>query len=129
MKGRFESTVIYNWFTFLLFNVYSIPLNIEDKNERFVVKRCLIYLERLLCAYSMVDKEFVDILDWSLKEDMEQVIAYVTARIKDNKKMEFEEALLKCQGDKDEYSDIIIWFSGDPQKMLTPDSSILSLSC
>jgi len=88
----------------------SIPLNIEDKNERFVVRRCLIYLERLLCAYPMVDKEFVDILDWSLKEDMEQVIAYVTARIKDNKKVEFEEALLKCQGEKDEYSDIIIWF-------------------
>lgn len=41
-----------------------------DKNERFVLRKCAIYLDRLLDAYPLSDRDTIKLLAWVMGPKM-----------------------------------------------------------
>lgn len=81
--------------------------NEVDKNNRFVLRKCAIYLIRLLERFPLLDKETVDALFWILGPDLELVGSNLAARVPAGKRRKFEAELQECQADPEEYSDTL----------------------
>ncbi|MBW1743957.1 MAG: ATP-binding protein [Deltaproteobacteria bacterium] len=84
------------------------PVKNMEANERFVVRKCGIYLKRLLHRYPFVDTEWIAFLHWIVGSKIEEVARYLTTQMKDGEVKDFEEELSECQLDQDEYPETII---------------------
>ena len=79
---------------------------IFDKNERFVLRKCISYLQRHLRRYPVFDRETLEFICWVLGKDSDQLAKYLLSQLKGNEKDKFEEELLQCDRDPDDYSRI-----------------------
>lgn len=85
--------------------VITNAIHIEhDKNERFVIKKCLTYLQRHFQRHFILDRETMEMLCWSLGQAMELVGEYLLDFFDDNQKSDFEEDLIECGTDADDYA-------------------------
>jgi transitional endoplasmic reticulum ATPase len=78
----------------------------QDKNERFILKKCALFLKRHLGRYSFTDKETMEVLYWILGEEMGQIAEDLAARLDDSKKRALEEGFSECL-DPDDYVTVI----------------------
>ncbi|MBC8180427.1 ATP-binding protein [candidate division KSB1 bacterium] len=89
--------------------VITNAINIDhDKDERFVIRKCLSYLQQHLNRHFMLDSATMSIICWALGHEMEQIGDFLLDFFDDDQKNDFEESLLECGTDHDEYADVLI---------------------
>ena len=77
-----------------------------DKNECFAFKKCTSYLQRHLKRYFTLDEKTMNMLCYTLRNEMARVNEYILNLLDDSRKMRFEEELSECGLDPEEYSDL-----------------------
>ncbi|MEA3414764.1 MAG: AAA family ATPase [Thermodesulfobacteriota bacterium] len=83
----------------------DVKINL-DKNECFALKKCTLYLRRHLDRYFTLDKETMNILCYTLRDEMARVSEYILDLLDDSLQMRFKEELSECGLDTEEYSDL-----------------------
>jgi len=87
-----------------LCGIGSISDMAPDKNERYVLKNCIKYLQRHFNRFSFYDKETLEIICWVLGKDMLKIGDFLIDQIDNKQKRKFEEELTECDIEPDEYS-------------------------
>lgn len=84
--------------------VITNAINIEhDKDECFVLRKCLLYLKRHLNRYFVLDGETMSMICWILGHEMKRIGIFLLEHFEDEKRKEFEELLMECDSNSDEY--------------------------
>ncbi len=78
----------------------------QDKNERFVLKKCSLFLKRHLSRYSFMDKETMEVLYWTMGEEIVQIGEGLVTRLDDSRRIDLEEEFSECY-DADDYANVI----------------------
>ena len=76
----------------------------SDTNDLYVLRKCMVYLQRHLKCYPCFDTETLKILCWILGEEMQQLGNFILTSVDENKKAEFEEELSECHLSPDDYA-------------------------
>jgi hypothetical protein len=76
----------------------------SDKNDLYVLQRCIIYLQRHLKAYPCFDSETLKLICWILGEDMQQLGDYLLNYVDGEQKAKFEAGLSECNLSPDDYA-------------------------
>jgi len=79
----------------------------SDKNDFYVLRSCIIYLQRHLHRYPCFDTETLKLVCWILGNKMDQIGNFVLKNVKGNRKSNFEEELSECDLDPDDYARVI----------------------
>jgi transitional endoplasmic reticulum ATPase len=88
--------------------VITDAINIEhDKDECFILRKCLLYLKRHLNRYFVLDDETMSMICWILGHEMRQIGVLLLELIEDDKKSMFEEDLTECDPFCDGYTRVI----------------------
>ena len=74
-----------------------------DRNEQFIMKKCAMYLDRLLDRYDLIDDETFDFLNWILGADIEKIGRYLVSRLKESDRETLEEDLFESGFDSRAY--------------------------
>ena len=77
-----------------------------DKNECFAFKKCTSYLQQHLKRYFTLDEKTMNMLCYTLRNEMARVNEYILNLLDDSRKMRFEEELSECGLDLEEYSNL-----------------------
>lgn len=78
-----------------------------DKNERFVLRKCAIYLDRLLGASSLADRETIKLLAWVMGPEMIDLGQILLERMSAKEKQKYEQDIEENILDPDEAPDSI----------------------
>jgi hypothetical protein len=84
-------------------NTHGIHMD-SDKNDLYVLQKCIIYLQRHLNLYPCFDSETLKMLCWILGEDMQQLVDYLLGCVDGEQKAKFEEELAECNLSPDDYA-------------------------
>jgi SpoVK/Ycf46/Vps4 family AAA+-type ATPase len=76
----------------------------SDKNDRYVLRNCIIHLQRHLSCYPCFDTETLKLICWILGEEMQRLGNFLLTHTDENKKAKFEEALSECNLSPDDYA-------------------------
>jgi SpoVK/Ycf46/Vps4 family AAA+-type ATPase len=75
-----------------------------DKNDFYVLRNCIIWMQRHILRYPCFDAETMKILCWNLGEDMQELGSFVLSHVKDNKREILKEELSETGLDPDDYA-------------------------
>jgi hypothetical protein len=78
-----------------------------DKNELFMLKKCLEYLQNHLNRYRHFNKETLEFLCWAVGPEMKRVGELLIGQIQDRHREKFEEELSDSEQDLDDWEDLI----------------------
>ena len=76
----------------------------SDKNDLYVLQKCIFYLLRHLRSYPCFDSETLKLVCWILGEDMQQLGDYLLKHLTDDQKAKSEEGLSECNLSPDDYA-------------------------
>ncbi len=88
-------------------NTGSGRLMAADKNDRYVMKHCLVYLHRHLKRFASCSRETCKMLAWTMGPDIEPLTRFVIDLFDGRQKTEFGKELLESDHDIDDYGDIL----------------------
>ena len=75
-----------------------------DKNDLYVIRNCIIWMQRHILRYPCFDEETMKIICWNLGEDMQELGNFVLSSMKDNKREILKEELSETGLDPDDYA-------------------------
>lgn len=75
----------------------------SDKNDLYVLLKCIFYLQKHLNKYLCFDTETLKLLCWILGEDMQLLGNFLLSIMDEKDKARFEEELLECNLSPDDY--------------------------
>jgi SpoVK/Ycf46/Vps4 family AAA+-type ATPase len=75
-----------------------------DKNDLYVLRNCIIWMQRHILRYPCFDAETMKILCWNLGENMQELGNFVLSHVKDNKRELIKEELSETGLDPDDYA-------------------------
>ncbi len=78
-----------------------------DKNELFMLKKCLEYLQNHLNRYRHFNKETLEFLCWTMGPEMKRIGELVIGQIQDKHREKFEAELSESEIDLDDWEDLI----------------------
>jgi SpoVK/Ycf46/Vps4 family AAA+-type ATPase len=78
-----------------------------DKNDRYVLKHCLVYLHRHLGRYPSHSRETCKMLVWTMGQDIEIVTKVMMDQFDKKQRLKFKKELLESDHDVDDYADIL----------------------
>ena len=78
-----------------------------DKNDRYVLKHCLLYLLRHLRRFPSYSREACRMLVWTLGADVDGLVKFIMDQFERKKKLEFKNELLESDLDAEAYAGII----------------------
>ena len=84
-------------------NSHGIHMD-SDKNDLYVLQKCIFYLKRHLQKYPCFDSDTLKLLCWILGEDMQLLGNFLLSLLDGNKKAKFEESLSECNLSPDDYA-------------------------
>jgi len=84
----------------------TIHLN-SDKNEQFILKNCVKYLQRHFKRYPSFDNETLKIIVWTLWQETELIFKFLTDEMDKMQKAQFKEELYEIEYETDDYTDFI----------------------
>jgi SpoVK/Ycf46/Vps4 family AAA+-type ATPase len=84
----------------------TIHLN-SDKNEQFILKNCVKYLQRHFKRYPSFDNETLKIIVWTLWKEIEHIFKFLTDEMDKTQKIKFKEELYEIEYETDDYTDFI----------------------
>ena len=76
----------------------------SDKNDRFVLKRCVTYMIRHFERFPSFDEETLKILCWVLGEDMARIGRFLLDHADPEGRSELKKELSECDLDPDDYA-------------------------
>jgi SpoVK/Ycf46/Vps4 family AAA+-type ATPase len=88
-------------------NAGSGGLMAADKNDRYVLKHCLVYLQRHLRRFPSYSRETCKMLVWTLGQDTEVVAEFLMDQFERKQKLKFKKELLESDLNVDDYADIL----------------------
>jgi AAA+ superfamily predicted ATPase len=88
-------------------NAGSGKLMAADKNDRYVLKHCLIYLQRHLSRFPSYNRETCKMLVWTLGQDTDIVVEFLMDQFDRKNKQKYKKELLESDLDADDYADSI----------------------
>lgn len=78
-----------------------------DKNERFVLRKCATYLDRLLGAYPFTDRQTIELLLWILGPEVIEIGKLLLNKMSPKEKAKYASELEEDLLDPEESSDLI----------------------
>ena len=78
-----------------------------DKNDRYVLKHCLVYLHRHLGRYPSHSRETCKMLVWTMGQDIEIVTKVMMDQFDKKQRLKLKKELLESGHDVDDYADIL----------------------
>jgi SpoVK/Ycf46/Vps4 family AAA+-type ATPase len=84
-------------------NTHGIHMD-SDKNDLYVLQKCIFYLLRHLRSYPCFDSETLKLVCWILGEDMQQLGDYLLRHMNADQKAKSEEGLSECNLSPDDYA-------------------------
>lgn len=75
-----------------------------DRNEQFVVKKCAMYLDRLLDRHDLLEDETFDFLNWILGADMEKIGRCLISLLRESDRRTLEEDISESEFDARAYA-------------------------
>jgi hypothetical protein len=90
-----------------------------DKNECFVLRKCAIYLDRLLGASPLADRETIKLLAWVMGPEMIDLGQILLERMSTKEKQKYEQDIEENILDPDEAPDSICRILRQPGKKRT----------
>jgi hypothetical protein len=84
----------------------TIHLN-SDKNEQFILKNCVKYLQRHFKCYPSFDNETLKIIVWTLWQETELIFTFLMNEMDKTQKVKFKEELSEIEYETDDYTDFI----------------------
>ena len=88
-------------------NAGSGKLMAADKNDRYVLKHCLVYLHRHLRRFSSHSRETCKMLVWTMGQDIEQVARILIDQFERKQRLKFKKEFLESGLDIDDYAEIL----------------------
>ena len=88
-------------------NAGSGKLMAADKNDRYVLKHSLVYLQRHLRRFPSYSLETCKMLVWTLGQDTEVVAEFLMDQFEKKQRLKFKKELLESDHDVDDYADIL----------------------
>ena len=77
--------------------VITNAINSEhDKDECYVLRKCLLYLKRHLNRHLMLDSKTMSMICWILGHEMKQIGILLLEHFEGEKRSEFEEDIFHC---------------------------------
>lgn len=90
-----------------------------DKNERFVLRKCAIYLDRLLDAYPLADRDTIKLVAWVMGPEMISIGQVLLERMSPKEKQKYKQDIEENILDPDEAADSICRILRHPGKKRT----------
>jgi transitional endoplasmic reticulum ATPase len=88
--------------------IITNAINTEhDKDECFILKKCLLYLKRHLNRYFVLDGETMSMICWILGHEMKQIGVLLLELFEDDKRSVFEEELFQSDSYWDGYTRVV----------------------
>jgi hypothetical protein len=75
-----------------------------DKNDLYVLRNCIIWMQRHILRYPCFDAETIKIICWIVGEDMQELGTFVLSHLGENKRERLEEELSETGLDPDDYA-------------------------
>jgi transitional endoplasmic reticulum ATPase len=93
----------------VLDSIYTGRGNIlaADKNERYVLRNCLAFLNRHLRRYPSYSRETCKMLVWTLGQDSQSAVELLMEQFERKQRAEFKQELLESDHDLDDYADLL----------------------
>jgi SpoVK/Ycf46/Vps4 family AAA+-type ATPase len=88
-------------------NVGRGRLIAADKNDRYVLKHCLVYLQRHLRRFPSHSRETCKMLVWTMGQDTDRIFQLLMDQFEGKQRLEFKKELLETGLDIDDYADIL----------------------
>lgn len=85
------------------FSIEFSPLEVRDKNARFVVKKCCDYLLRLMSRRISITYETIEFICWIVGDRMFELGEFVLSKFSGEARQEYLEELLSEQGNISAY--------------------------
>ena len=85
----------------------SGSLMAADKNDRYVLKHCLIYLQRHLKRFPSYSRETCKMLVWIMGQDPGLLAEVLMGQFDRQRGLQFKKELLESDHDVDDYADIL----------------------
>ena len=79
-----------------------------DKNDRYVLKHCLVYLQRHLKRFPSCSRETCKMLVWTMGQDTDRIVQFLMDQFERKQRSEFQKELLESDQDVDDYADILL---------------------
>ena len=92
----------------------------SDKNDLYVLRKCIVWLQRHILRYPCFDTETMKLACWILGAEMQDLGNYLLSQVNKNKRASFEEELSESELNPDDYAP-------DIAKMLRESPSINKL--
>ena len=83
----------------------KMAISTTDIDERFIVKKCTIYLCRHLNRYFSTNRNTIRMICWTLGQDMEQISEYLLCQLDKNQKDMFLTELSESDTNHEDYAD------------------------
>ena len=78
-----------------------------DKNELFMLKKCLEYLQNHLKRYRHFNKGTLEFLCWAIGPEMKRIVELLLDQIQDKDRKKFEAEISEPELDIDDFEDLI----------------------
>jgi transitional endoplasmic reticulum ATPase len=78
-----------------------------DKNDRYVLKHCLVYLLRHLKRFPSYSRQTCKMIVWTLGQDIEQLVKTLIGLLDRNQKSNYIQELEESDHDVEDYADFI----------------------
>ena len=76
----------------------------SDTNDLYVLRKCIIWLQRHIQRYPCFDTETMKLMCWILGEGMQELGTYLLAQLKTHKRARYEEELAESALNPDDYA-------------------------
>ena len=76
----------------------------SDKNDLYVLRKCIVWLQRHILRYPCFDTETMKLACWILGEEMQELGNYLLSQVNKNKRARFEEELSESELNPDDYA-------------------------
>ena len=78
-----------------------------DKNEFFVLRQCTIYLIRHLNRYHSFDEETLQMVCWTLGNDMKKIGKFLFTQMSSSQRTKFSEEFVDAGTNPNDYADAV----------------------
>jgi hypothetical protein len=76
----------------------------SDTNDLYVLRKCIIWLQRHIQRYTCFDTETMKLMCWILGEGMQELGTYLLAQLKAHNRARYEEELAESALNPDDYT-------------------------
>jgi len=76
----------------------------SDKNDLYVLRKCIVWLQRHILRYPCFDNETMKLMCWILGEEMQELGNYLLSEMNENKRARFGEELAGSALNPDDFS-------------------------